>query len=126
MVRKSDPCTASGAESAEIPCIFPLNREYAFRDGFAEDCFHRQLVLCFYGEISSSEIIAYYPPVRLTKLGTKVRRERISETAAALRRRILCSPIGRSGWSAPSMPVSCYCVPRSMAICVAALTSESG
>jgi hypothetical protein len=30
-----------------FPCIFPLNRDYAFRDGFAEDCLHRQFLVIF-------------------------------------------------------------------------------
>jgi hypothetical protein len=27
---------------AEIPCFFPVNKEFAFGDDFAEDCLHRQ------------------------------------------------------------------------------------
>jgi hypothetical protein len=31
----------SSPEIGEFPCIFPLNREQARRDGFANDCLHR-------------------------------------------------------------------------------------
>ena len=32
-------------EIGEFPCIFPRNREMRSRDGFADDCLHRQLYL---------------------------------------------------------------------------------
>jgi hypothetical protein len=47
-----------GLNSGEFPCIFPQNRERRNRDEFADDCLHRQLVLCFPRKISLSEIIA--------------------------------------------------------------------
>ena len=31
---------------AEIPCFFPSNREFAYRDEFAPDCLHSQQVMC--------------------------------------------------------------------------------
>lgn len=42
----------------KFPCIFPRNRELGGGDEFADDCLHRQLVYCFYGDNLLSEIIA--------------------------------------------------------------------
>jgi len=52
----------------ELPCIFPQKREQTCGDGFADDCFPRQLVFCFFREISLSEIIAEVPQVSLAKV----------------------------------------------------------
>jgi hypothetical protein len=66
--QSEDWIAITSLKAAKFPCIFPRNRELRDGDGFADDCFHRQLVGCFSREILLSEIIAEVPQVSLAKV----------------------------------------------------------
>jgi hypothetical protein len=65
----------SSPKSANFPVFSPGTGKLTGRDGFADDCLHRQLVSCFCKTIWLSGIGANYPGVRLRKIATTGSRE---------------------------------------------------